>query len=113
MYTIDASVWVNAADVREVGHAESRQMLNAIRAQALPIFVPTLLLAEVAAAIIRTRGDEALARALVADIRRLPNVTFVPLTIAQAQQAANLAIPQRLAALMQCMPLPPFEHIRR
>jgi predicted nucleic acid-binding protein len=67
MYTIDASVWVNAADSREAGHADSRQALNLIRAQALPIIVPTLLLAEVAAAIIRPRGDEALARALVAE----------------------------------------------
>jgi predicted nucleic acid-binding protein len=96
MYTIDANVFVNAADSREAGHADSRRFLDVVRARALPVTVPTLVLAEVAAAIIRTRGDEALAHTLVAQIRRLPHFTFVPLTLGGAQRAATLAIAQRL-----------------
>jgi len=48
MYTIDASVWVNAFDQREPGHQVSRQFLEVLRDQALPIIVPNLVLVEVA-----------------------------------------------------------------
>jgi hypothetical protein len=40
MYTVDASVWVNAFDQREPGHLVSRQFLEVLRGQALPI-IPT------------------------------------------------------------------------
>lgn len=36
MYTIDASVWVNSFDPREPGHVSSRQLLEVLRAHALP-----------------------------------------------------------------------------
>ena len=42
MYTVDASVWVNAFDRREPGHQVSRQFLEVLRDQALPIIVPNL-----------------------------------------------------------------------
>ena len=51
MYTVDASVWVNAFDRREPGHLVSRQFLEVVRDQALPIIVPNLVLVEVAGAI--------------------------------------------------------------
>lgn len=62
MYTVDASVWVNAFDGREPGHAISRQCLDLLRVQALPIVVPNLVLVEVAGAISRTRHDPAQAQ---------------------------------------------------
>jgi len=59
-------VWVNAFDQREPGHLVSRQFLEVLRSQALPIIVPNVVLVEVAGAISRTRGlDEAQAAALV------------------------------------------------
>ena len=42
MYTVDASVWVNAFDQREPGYQVSRQFLEVLRGQALPIIVPDL-----------------------------------------------------------------------
>ena len=42
MYTVDASVWVNAFDQREPGHHVSRQFLDVVRGQAVPITVPNL-----------------------------------------------------------------------
>ena len=59
MYTVDASVWVNGFDQRESGHKTSRQVLERLRAQAIPIFEPMLVLAEVAGAISRTDTREA------------------------------------------------------
>src|SRR4051812_3631691 len=73
MYTVDASVWVNAFDQREPGHLVSRQFLEVLRSQALPIIVPNVVLVEVAGAISRTRDlDEAQAAALV-----LPTISMV------------------------------------
>jgi predicted nucleic acid-binding protein len=55
MYTVDASVWVNAFDQREPDHLVSRQFLEVLQVQALPIIVPNVVLIEVAGAISRTR----------------------------------------------------------
>ena len=54
MYTIDTSVWVNSFDQREPGHVISQRVLQLLAAQATPIYVPYLLLVEVAGAISRT-----------------------------------------------------------
>ena len=52
MYTVDASVWVNAFDQREPGYHVSRQFLEVVRDQAVPIIVPNLVLVE------SRRGDQ-------------------------------------------------------
>jgi predicted nucleic acid-binding protein len=79
MYTIDASVWVNSFDQREVGHDTSRRVLELLRDQAVPIFLPHLVLAEVAGAVSRTRNDVAQSLAFATAISNLPNVTLIPL----------------------------------
>ena len=91
MYTVDASVWVNAFDQREQGHAISRQLLDLLSAQALPIVVPNLVLAEVAGAISRTRHDPVPARTFATALNQLPNVTVRVLDEALAQEALVLA----------------------
>lgn len=91
MYTVDASVWVNGFDQRESGHKTSRQVLERLRAQAIPIFEPMLVLAEVAGAISRTRQDPARAEAFAITLGQLPNVTILPLDEALGQQALALA----------------------
>ena len=55
MYTVDASVWLNAFDHREPSHQVSRQFLEMLLSQGLPIIVPNLVLVEDAGAISRTR----------------------------------------------------------
>jgi predicted nucleic acid-binding protein len=75
MYTVDASVWVNAFDQREPGHLVSRQFLEVLRDQALPIIVPNLVLVEVAGAISRTRHAPVQAQAFATALSRLPHVT--------------------------------------
>jgi predicted nucleic acid-binding protein len=91
MYTVDASVWVNGFDQRESGHETSRQVLELLRAQAIPIFAPMLVLAEVAGAISRTRQDPARAEAFAITLGQLPTVTILPLDEALGQQALALA----------------------
>ena len=96
MYTVDASVWVNAFDQREPGHDTSREVLERLRDRALPVFVPNLLLVEVAGAVSRTRDNPAQAQAFARNLLNLPNVTFVALDEGLAIQALALAAQHRL-----------------
>jgi predicted nucleic acid-binding protein len=91
MYTVDASVWVNAFDQREPGHESSRQLLDLLSTQAIPVIVPNLVLVEVAGAISRTRNNPGQALAFATALSNLPNVTIMPLHDVLAQQALALA----------------------
>ncbi len=96
MYTVDASVWVNAFDQQEPGHLVSRQFLEALRKQALPIVVPNLVLAEVAGAIGRTRRTPVAAQTFAMALSRLPHVTVRVLDEACVLHALTLAAQQGL-----------------
>jgi predicted nucleic acid-binding protein len=91
MLTIDASVWVNGFDQREPGHEQSHQLLERIGQTNTPIFVPHLVLVEVAGAISRTRQNPQQAQTFVSTMRALPNVTLVSLDPVLADQASALA----------------------
>jgi predicted nucleic acid-binding protein len=90
-YTIDASVFINAFNPAEVGHAESRRLLVQLRRQATPLIVPTLVLPEVSAAIRRGRGDEQLARRFSSALSRLPQLMQVSLDTQLALQSSDVA----------------------
>ena len=96
MYTVDASVWVNAFDQQEPGHLVTRQFLEALKDQALPIVVPNLVLAEVAGAIGRTRRAPVEAQRFSLALSRLPHVTVRLLDEACALHALTLAAQQGL-----------------
>lgn len=96
MYTVDASVWVNAFDQQEPGHLVSRQFLEVLRRQAFPIIVPNLVLAEVAGAIGRTRRTPDQAQMFALALSRLPHVTVRVLDEACALHALTLAAQQGL-----------------
>jgi predicted nucleic acid-binding protein len=96
IFTLDASVFLNAFNPYEVGHQESHRLLEALQEGAVPIVAPTLLLPEVAAAVSRGRGDEDLAREFAAALSRLPHLVLVPLDAALAGQAVDVAAQYRL-----------------
>jgi predicted nucleic acid-binding protein len=91
VYTVDASVFLNAFNPHEDGHETSRQFLAALRRQAEPIVVPTLLLPEVAAAVRRGRGDSELARRFAQALGRFPHLVLVPLDETLAHQSIETA----------------------
>ncbi|MBN1139426.1 MAG: type II toxin-antitoxin system VapC family toxin [Anaerolineae bacterium] len=95
-FTVDASVFLNAFNPYEQGHATSQRLLACLQDQATPIIVPTLLLPEVAAAIGRGQDDATLARAFAAALSRLPHLVWVPLDETLAQQAADVAAQHHL-----------------
>jgi len=97
-YTIDASVFVNAFNPHEHGHAASLQLLTAIQERADPVVVPVLVIPEIAAAVARASDDSAGALEYADATAALPHVTLVTLTPATARQAAELAATYRLRA---------------
>lgn len=96
MYTIDASVHLCALNPSEVHSAASRAFLEFVQQQEVPLFCPTLLLVEVAAAVARVFDDAERAAALAGALRGLPNQTLVPLDHALADRAVRLAAVARL-----------------
>ena len=95
-FTVDASVFVNAFNPHETGHAASLEILSRIQRRDDPIIVPTLLVTEVASAVARAIDNTAGALKYSAAITALENLTLVTLTPALARQAADLAATHRL-----------------
>jgi len=95
-YTVDASVFVNAFNPHEQGHAESLRLLSLLQERGDPVIVPTLLVTEIAAAVARATDDTAGAIEYANATAALPHLTLIPLTAAVARQAADLAATHRL-----------------
>lgn len=95
-FIVDASVFLNAFNPSEAGHAESQRVLAWLQEKATPIIVPSLVLPEVAATISRVRGDAALARDFASALSRLPNLMLVNLDTMLARQATDAAAQYRL-----------------
>ena len=95
-YTIDASVFVNAFNPHERGHAESLQILAEIQERGDPIIVPSLLVAEIASAVARASDDTIGALQYANATAALPHLTLVSLTPVMAGRAAELAATYRL-----------------
>lgn len=91
MFVVDASVYI--ADVRpsEPHHAEARAFLDHVRQSGEEVYSPIIVLAEVAAGIVRGTGRPSLARRLTALLQHVPNFTFVPVDGSLGQMAAEVA----------------------
>ncbi|MBI5525837.1 MAG: type II toxin-antitoxin system VapC family toxin [Deltaproteobacteria bacterium] len=91
VFTVDASVFVSAVQESEASSGTSREFLQRLHETGVPLFEPTLVLTEVAAAIARGTGDRRRSRDLAQSIGRLPRVTLVPLDAVLAEAAAKAA----------------------
>ena len=96
LITIDSSVFVSRARPQELGHPESVEFLKWVRAVRPRLFIPTLAVPEVAAALTRTGSDPAVAQRYALAIGQLPNTVLVALDDGLARQAATLAAQHRL-----------------
>jgi predicted nucleic acid-binding protein len=96
MYVIDASVHVADARPQEPHHAQARALLARVAAEDHPVYLPEIVLAEVAAAISRGLRRIDLAAALVAALRRVPQFQFVPVDSALGDLAAEIAAQYRI-----------------
>lgn len=96
MFTIDASVHINALNPSEAGSSESQAFVSEVYQLGTPVFSPTLLIVEVAATIARIFENPAQGTALAQALRLLPNQTWIPLDDELASEAAVLAAEYRL-----------------
>ena len=70
-------------------------MLN-VRAQAIPIIVPMLVLPEISAALSRGQGKPELGKAFVNELKNFPNTTFIDVDSNVADLAVEIAAAHRL-----------------
>ena len=96
LLTIDSSVFVSAARPSEIGHAESTAFLAWVRNKRTRLFLPTLVMAEVAAALSRTGSDPGLAQQYALAVGQLPNTVMVALDEGLARQSAAIGAQHRL-----------------
>jgi predicted nucleic acid-binding protein len=94
--TVDASVFVSAFTPSEPAHSASHAFLRRLTEQGRPIFLPTLAIVEIAAAIGRGQDRPELGVAFASEITRLPQVTLIGLDLSLAQEAADIAAHHRL-----------------
>jgi predicted nucleic acid-binding protein len=96
MYTIDASVHVNAVNPTEAGFGTSQAFLRLLLQYQVPQICPTLLLTEIAASVARALDDTRFAIKLALMIRAWPGHTLVSLDGALVDRAVHLAATARL-----------------
>jgi len=94
--TIDASVFVASARIKEPEYLASRRFLQQSRIRGVDLFCPILVLPECAASISRSTGDPALAEELVALIESFPRLNLVPLDPSMGHRAVRIAATYRL-----------------
>jgi predicted nucleic acid-binding protein len=91
MPVVDASVWVALSHSGDRHHRRCREWLSSSLADGSALAAPSLLLAEVAAALRRLTEDEALARESAEALVELELVELHPLTLERAVAAASVA----------------------
>ncbi len=96
MFTIDASVYINALNSTEPGSVESQAFLEQVHRQSIPVFSPTLLLVELAAAIARVFHDPQRGITYAQAVRQLPGQVWLPLDDGLAEIALTLGARHRL-----------------
>lgn len=96
MPVIDASVYVALINAHESDHASSWAWFRGAQSAQEPVLAPTILLAEVAAAVSRGVGDPMLAHQVVGQLRRSKVIELVPVTSSMAERAAAIAADHRI-----------------
>jgi predicted nucleic acid-binding protein len=96
VFTLDASVFLNAFNPAEPGHAESEAFVGHLLQTSAEIVDPTLVLPEVAGAVSRVRGNGVLAQRFATQLALFPILQLIPLDIGLAHQAVELAATYRL-----------------
>ena len=91
MPVVDASVWVSLCHAGDRHHERSRRWLERRLAEGDRLVAPTLLRVEVAAAVRRLTGDQALADEAVASVDEPGWVELVDLDGERGRRAAEIA----------------------
>ena len=94
--TIDASVFVSAFTPGEPFHAASKACLRQLREHDTQIIVPTLVIPEIAAALLRGQNKPDLGIAFAETVAEFPNLTLIPVDETLARLSAEIAARYKL-----------------
>jgi predicted nucleic acid-binding protein len=94
--TVDASVWVSAADPRDAFHAESETFLATIEPQGLRVVAPAFTRIEVACALARKLQSPAQGRYLSEQVMALSVIVSIPVDDDLLKEAWRIDTDQRL-----------------
>ena len=92
MIVADASLWVAAFLARDAHHEQSARLLRRMVTDDIPVSSPTLALVEVAGALARRTGSQALAESAIRYLQRQSWLMLSPLSVAFSEAAARVAI---------------------
>ena len=96
MFTVDASVHINAMNPAEPGSADSQAFVEQLHQRPWPVFSPTLLLVEVASGVARAMNDTGRGIAMARAIHDLPGQIWITLDDSLTEEAIQLATEHRL-----------------
>lgn len=96
MLTIDTNVWVAGILTDEAAHGVSKRFLEWVRTNEPALHLPTLLMPELAGAIIRRTGDQQLADESWQMLASFSLARFHELDSAAARHAATMAVQLKL-----------------
>ncbi|MDM8518936.1 type II toxin-antitoxin system VapC family toxin [Anaerolineales bacterium HSG6] len=96
MYVVDASVFIAKARPSEIHHPEANLFLEKARIGNWQLYAPTILLAEIGAALSRSTNDSVLAGQIVHQWQQAPFLHHVPIDHTLSRVAADIAIRQRI-----------------
>ena len=96
MIVVDASVWLSYLVESDINHEASNSWLSGVLAEGEVIVAPVILLAEIAGAIARQTGNEALAQKTIDCLLSIPNLRLVIHDYGLSIQAARVAAALRL-----------------
>ena len=92
MIVLDASVWISSLLTTDVHHVRSDQWLVRTSTTGEQLLVPSIFLPEVAGAFMRRLGDRIAATAVLQKTLSSPALQIVPMDLAFATSAAQLAL---------------------
>lgn len=88
---VDASIWVSRLVPQDEHHERCQKWLDEQRAAGVSLVSPSLLLPEVAGAILRRTGDRILAERVVQNLQALPGLRLIEMNQTVVMAAVKLA----------------------
>jgi predicted nucleic acid-binding protein len=96
MFTIDASVWINAVSSVELAFKQSRAFLDFALSTQAAIVVPTLLTVEIVATIARRNNQEGSTAEIAGLFQMMATVQWISLDEEFSKTAADVALRSQL-----------------